>query len=156
METITLSKRRDFKNIKGQFCYINTRENKLYIDLQGCQVLYDVDTSYTKPNLILILSKEASKIIEELDSKLESLIKNKTYVSLRKVATNKKFSDTIKLKLLDPPKELLRKTKISVHVHVSGMWFDEHSAGPYMSVESYTIPVKECAIVPDSDSEIDI
>jgi hypothetical protein len=160
-DDITLSKRKYFKNVKGEYCFINYQNEKLIVDFPKSEVLFDVDFSYSKPNLIIKLKDDSlNTFIDSLDKKLASLCRNE-YCSLRKTApVGKKYSDTLKLKILDSGdiSTILRRTNVNLKVHISGMWFDEYSCGPYLNIIGLgVVPFeKKCLITNDSDSEIDI
>jgi hypothetical protein len=159
-DKIFLSKKKYFKNIQGQYCFINYLNDKLVIDFPPSEVLFDVDFSYPKPNVIIKLTPEVSNFIDTIDKKLASLTEGYQYCSLRKVApVGKKYSDTLKLKIVQPEiQELLKKTKVNLKIHISGLWYDQYSCGPYFNIVSIDsiASEKKCLINVESDSDIEI
>jgi hypothetical protein len=156
---ITLSKLHPFKNIEGDYCFINYQD-KLIINIPETEVVYDSNGSY------VLLSIKGTTIFTFMEQLKETLINQvyekhiysntpvKTlfefYVSPHKISKNGK--NILKCKC----SEIFEKnTKINAKIHVSGMWFSKTSFGPYFLIH-HVEKIPNVCLITDSDSDTEI
>lgn len=167
-----------YKSNDGKFCFIKYFGTKLIVNLPVSIITFDVDFSYTKPNVFIYLND--NKLIEFNNNIKELIVKHvfdnsvdiyghqKTMESLSEFYSNphkvsktkNSFSDLLKLKLKCQVNENLpKRTKVKLSVEISGIWFSQSSFGPYYDIvdlEVVTDSQKKCLIVQDnSDSDVE-
>jgi hypothetical protein len=168
---ISLSKKCPFKNISGYYCFINYYDSRLIIDLPESNVVFDVNTTYTKPNLFIELNnKDLLYFNEKLKTTLLKLVYETGMYQLsidqldgyyvnpyKNIQFKKKYIDSLKIKMAIP-QEIYRGNKIKGKLHISGMWFGENSFGPYMNLSDIEVINKK--VIPlfleESDSELEL
>ena len=160
-------------------CYINyllRKDNKLVVTFPLSTVAFDVDFTYTRPNLSIYLTDTGLiKFIDDLKHTIVSAVfkeskkiygtqktmeaLNELYCNPHKFAPVRKFyTDLLQLKIsathLGSLKVLKKKTKVYLTVYISGIWVSEKSFGPYLNVIGLEYPSTVNDFVDDSDSEI--
>jgi len=158
---IVLSKLHPFKNIDGQYCFINYQD-KLIINIPETEIVYDSNGSYV---LLAIKGNAFFKFMDQLKETLINQVYEKHiysnispqtlsefYVSPHKISKNGK--NILKCKC----SEIFEKnTKINAKIHVSGMWFSKTSFGPYFLIHELEKIPNVCLIEDSySDTEINI
>ena len=156
LEFITFSKVYNYKNVDGKFCYINLNNDYFYVNLPTSKVIFDVDYSYNKPTLVISLTDK--NLIEFIDN-FKKIVIDFVYHNCKQIfgvqkslsaleefycspvkKSLKHFADTLKLKLLNKKiNPLMRNTKIDITLHISGLWFNSDSFGPYFDVMDLTL-----------------
>ena len=157
---LTISKCTPFKNINGKYCFINYDGGKLIVKLPVLStVLFDINLNYPKPNLFINLTNPQLIGFNELlkNALITHVFEHKIYghtpmeildgyyVNPHKmIQSKKKIADTLKLKL-GKSMSLSRGDQINGSIHISGMWFNENSFGPYFNIDTVEVvdgPVK--------------
>jgi hypothetical protein len=179
METVTFSKVYNYKTNDGRFCYINGVDKNVYLDVPECTVVFDVDYSTHRPQLVI--NTKGTDVLQAIESlnrqiidhvfqniynttKSRELIEQFYCSPIKRSLVKRKYVDTLKTKLcMTSQIPLPRGTKVSLKIHVSGVWFSADSYGPYLDVvdmnvlEVFTPPKNVYMFVDEhSESEIEI
>ena len=177
METVTFSKVYNYKTNDGRFCYINGVDKNVYITVPECTVVFDVDYSAHRPQLVI--TTKGTDIIPAIESlntqiidhvsqniftKSRDIVKELYCSPIKRSLVKRKYVDTLKTKVCTTSQiPLPRGTKVSLKIHVSGVWFSADSYGPYLDVvdmnvlEVFTPPKNVYMFVDEhSESEIEI
>jgi hypothetical protein len=163
-----ISKLRKFKNIEGNYAFINQPLKTTFTS----DVVFDVKFNELKPVLMVNLTNQIENYITELkEAVISEVYKKKIYqmskeeltdffVSpIKTVKKGKKLVSVLKLKITDPEiNNLPRKTKVNLEVTVSSLWFNDTSFGVYLNVEKVNVinEPKKCLLVDTSDTESEI
>jgi hypothetical protein len=177
METVTFSKVYSYKTNDGRFCYINGADKNVYITVPECTVVFDVDYSIHRPQLIInTKGTDIIPAIESLNTQIIDHVSQNIFTKSRELTeqfycspikrslVKRTFIDTLKTKIcMTSQIPLPRGTKVSLKIHVSGLWFSADSYGPYLDVvelsvlEAYTPPKNIYMFIDEnSESEIEI
>jgi hypothetical protein len=163
-----LSKPRNFKNIEGQYCFVN---DPLQFTFHGT-VVFDVDTNNPKPNIFIYNTKSVEEQLEKIKDSFINQVHSQRFFNvskenlqeyyvnpIKKVKKGKKLVEAVKLKLATFKEPILKKTKVCLEISISSIWMSIKAFGVYLNVVNVNIPEnpKKCLLLEsDSESEIDL
>jgi hypothetical protein len=180
MEKITFSKVYNYKTNDGRFCYINGADRNVYITVPECTTVFDVDYSTHRPQLVInTKGTNVLSLIESLKNQIvDHVSTNSKYIygttkpreiieelycsPVKRSLVKRTYIDTLKTKVcMNSQIPLPRGTKVSLKIHVSGLWFSADSYGPYLDVVELNIleactPPKNIYMFVDEHSESEI
>jgi len=178
-ENITFSKVNNFKTNDGKFCYLNCLNENLIVNFPETTVAFNVNMSFEKPKLLIHTNPQITSFNEKIKELITEYVynnskhiyqtqKSKETLSefycnpLKTFQIKSKFVDVLQLKMFCESPDLKYNTKVSLSVHVSGVWFSQQSFGPYYSVIGVNVlqsppkKVKSFLFIEEPESETEI
>ncbi len=149
LKDINFSKVYNYKNNDGKFCYINKPDHPFTIDIPVSSVAFNVESNklvlnLIDPDFIDFVDQFNKMAIDYVYNKAKYIYGDwktmdeieKSYINPMKKAKYTSLKLKLNFKKTEP---LVRNTKVSVKLHISGLWFSNDIFGPYFDVMDFDV-----------------